>query len=171
MNKVIAIIFFCLLQFFGISQTITENNIDEFTKNKVVRTTWEPICKSKNIYAHVRGSKINDIYTLDIKIMNGGSVFAIKNGPNIMFKSISDSVIVLDVPKYEISCRGCGAINIIGSDGQGVALYIPIEKEVVEYLIKNPVKKMRIYTTDGYVESDLKEKFQETLSNIFRLIK
>lgn len=159
------------------SQTIKENQVDEFTKNKVIRTSWEPLSKNGNIYAHVRGSRINEIFYLDIKIMLagglkiGGSIFSIQDGPYIMFKLENDSILTLHNPKYEIACRGCGAINLIGSEGYGVNLKIPLEADKIDYLITHKITKIRLYTTDGYVEGEVKEKFSDMIAKEFKLIK
>jgi hypothetical protein len=158
-------------------QTIKENIVDEFTKNKVVRTSWEPLAKVNRFYAHSRVSKINDNVFLDLKIMIGrsfeigGSIFSIKDGPYIMFKLENDSVVTLTNPKYEIACQGCGAVNLIGSSGYGVNLKIPIDEPLIEHLSSHKVTKIRIYTTDGYVEEDIKEKFRETVLKELKLIK
>jgi hypothetical protein len=161
---------------FCISQKLTENQVDEFTKNTVKRTSWEPLSKTGRMYAHVRAAKINDKYSLDLKLMfkegllYGTSVFAVKDGQNVMLKLDNDSIVKLDVLKYEISCRGCGAINLIGSDGQGVHLIMLLDKETVAYLSGNKVVKIRVYTTDGYTESDIKEKHQQSISSLFKLL-
>lgn len=159
------------------AQELKENKIDEFTRNNVKRTSWEPLSKSGKLYVHARTSKINDAYFLDLKIMLGsamnigGTIFSITDGPNIMFKMGTDSVLSLVNPKYEVSCQGCGAINIIGSEGYGVHLSIPIDQNQFDYLFKNKVKKIRIYTTDGYTETDIKEKFEDIIIKELLLVK
>lgn len=154
------------------AQTLKENKVDEFTKNTVKRTSWEPISKTGKIYAHVRASKINDNTYLDIRtLFPAVEVFAIKEGEAVMIKLNTDSIITLTIPKGLVSCKGCGSVNIIGSDGYGVELNLELNKEQIESLAKNKVTKIRIYTTDGFVESAIKEKFQETINRVLKLIK
>lgn len=159
------------------AQTIKENQVDEFTKNKVIRTSWEPLCKSGNIYAHVRASKINDQLYIDLKFMLagslkiGGTIFSIADGPKIMLKLSNDTIVTLVNPKYEIACRGCGAVNLIGSEEYGVFLKIPVEDSQLDFITSYGIAKMRIYTTDGYVESDIKEKFKDIIINELKLVK
>jgi hypothetical protein len=154
------------------SQTLKENKVDEFTKNSVKRTSWEPVSKMGKIYAHVRASKINDQYYLDVKtILLAGDVFGIKEGDVVMLKMSTDSILTLNNPKHLVSCKGCGSVNIIGSDGYGVELNLPVLPDQVDYLISNKITKIRIYTTDGFVESDIKEKFQDAASRVLKLIK
>jgi hypothetical protein len=162
----------CFTSAYAHAQTIRENKIDEFTKNSVKRTSWEPISKIGKIYGHVRGSKINDQFYLDLKcILDGGNVVGIKEGPVVMLKMNTDSVITLINQKHIVSCKGCGSINIIGSDGYGVELNLPLTNDQVEYLTKNTATKIRIYTTDGYIESDIKEKFQDNIKNVLQMVK
>jgi hypothetical protein len=87
-----------------------------------------------------------------------------------MLKLDNDSVLTLNNPKYEIACRGCGAINLIGSEGYGVHIKIPLESDQIDYLIDHKIMKMRIYTTDGYVEGDVKDKFSDIIAKEFKLI-
>lgn len=173
MNKYTFI--FCLILLIGVNnlsaQTLKENKVDEFTKNTVKRTSWEPISKMGKIYAHARASKINDNIYLDIRsLFPAVDVFAVKEGEAVMIKLKTDSIITLTNPKAQVSCKGCGSVNIIGSDGYGVELNLLLNKEQIESLTKNKATKVRIYTTDGFVESDIKEKFQENIGKVLKLI-
>lgn len=174
MNKVACLS--CLLILIGVNnlnaQTLKEDKIDEFTKNKVKRTSWEPISKMGKIYAHARASRINDNIYLDIRtLFPSVDVFAVKEGGSIMLKLESDSVMTLINPKGQVACKGCGSVNIIGSDGYGVELNLPLTASQIELLTSNKATKLRIYTADGFIESDIKEKFQETISKVLKLVK
>jgi hypothetical protein len=72
--RIIIFLFIGLTGNYSFGQTIEENQIDEFTKNKVIRTSWEPLSKSGNIYAHARASKINESLYVDFKIMLAGGL-------------------------------------------------------------------------------------------------
>jgi hypothetical protein len=153
------------------SQTIKENQVDEFTKNKVIRTSWEFISKSK-IYAHVRASKINGDQTLDFRFMlpGGDHVFAIPTGDAIMFKLENDSIITLKNTEHKISCSGCGAVNIIGSQAEGVEIFSILSQADIEQLSKYKIKKIRLYTTDGYREAEIADKFQDIIKKELLII-
>lgn len=157
------------------AQTIKENQVDEFTKNKVIRTSWEFISKSK-VYAHVRASKINDEQTLDFRIMlpgglgSGDHVFAIPQGDAIMIKLENDSIRTLKNTEHKISCSGCGAVNIVGSQAEGIEIFSLLNKADFEQLSKYKIKKIRLYTTDGYKETEIAEKFQDIVKKELALI-
>lgn len=153
------------------AQKIAENKVDEFTKNTVKRTSWEAIQRTSTLTAYCRVSKINDVVYLELRCMLGGYVFAIDKGDKLMLMTDTDSVITLLNGKYEISCKGCGSINITGSALQGAELSYLVSNDEFNFLLNNRVKKLRLYTTKGYVEAELKDKFSETLMKEFALIK
>lgn len=168
------LIVFLSINCFG--QKLAENKVDEFTKASVKRTSWELLTK-KGIYSNVRLSYIDDRRYLDIKFMQsgyigfGGSIFSIRDGENISFKMSNDSIINLSVPKYEIACSGCGAVGLIGLQAYGIGINIPLNDSIIAVLSSTPVVKIRIYTTDGYIEADVPAKNQDLLKKEFALLK
>jgi hypothetical protein len=157
------------------AQTIKEDKLDEFTKNRVKRTSWEPLSKRGSIYTHVSAVKINNSFYLDLKVMlaggpKGGSIFSVNDGKSIMFKLQNDTILSLTNPKYEIACLGCGAVGLIGSQAYGVRISIPLNQSQYDFLASNKITKFRLYTTDGYVESEIKDNFQNIVIKEFQLI-
>jgi hypothetical protein len=174
--KHLAILISICFSFGSYAQTIKENQVDEFTKNKIVRTSWEPLSKKGKIYSHARASIINTTRYLELKIMLSAgltmehSVFAIEDGETVMLKLDNDSIVNLNNPEHQISCTGCGAINIIGGGVQGIHLKINLANMQIDNLINHKITKIRIYTTDGFVENEVPGKFQETVSKELKLI-
>ena len=177
MKLTATIICFLCLSIVTHGQMIKEDQVDEFTKNKVVRTSWEPLTKKGKIYSHARVSKINTTTYLDFKIMLSAgltmdhSVFAIEKGETVMLKLNNDTIVTLNNPEHLISCTGCGAINIIGSGVQGIHLKIDLTDNQISTLLDHKITKIRIYTTDGYVENEVPDKFQEIVSKELSLIR
>lgn len=150
-----------LLVFFGVltfGQTLEKNEVDEFTNNSVKRTSWETINMTMKFTAYFRISKINDNTYFDLKMMIGTSVFSINKGQELMIKLSNDNIVKLPNLEYAITCRGCGAKGLSGSEAQGIQVSYPISKEQIEQLKSGTGNKLRIYTNDGYVENDMKAK-------------
>lgn len=157
---------------FCFAQKLKVNKIDEFTNASVKRTSWETINYSgKSFMAYVRISKIDDILYLNLKIMlPSDEVFSIDKENELMIKTSTDSIITLYNLKYEISCTGCGANGLLGSALQGMEVSYKIPAEMVSYLLNNMIKKLRIYTTDGYVEDNINDKHAETFIKLLKLV-
>jgi len=148
------------------SQSLTGEIPTDPNKNKEKKTVWETFSKSKQIVAYTRASKLNDIVYLDVRlILQGGKVFAVNSGANLIFKMENDSLLTLNIPKYDVSCMGCGAIGAEGSETYGIELNITVGIDKVDALSKHKIKKIKVNTSDWAVESDVKEKFQETIKN------
>jgi hypothetical protein len=151
------------------AQHLAENKVDEFTKKSVKRTTWEKFIYSMKGSAFIRASKIDSTVLLDFKFSNT-DVISIREGSRFMLKTESDSIITLNSLEYTISCKGCGATGFAGSAAEGIEVRYPVSMEQVNYLISHPATKLRFYTTDGYLEFEIKEKFAKALQQQLMLI-
>lgn len=154
------------------AQKIVENKIDDFTKSKVIRTNWETFLIAKQLSGYVRCSQIDERLFLEFKIMLGGGapVFSVKEGESLMLKLNTDSIVSLSIPKSEVSCKGCGAIGLIGSAAHGMHLEFFLTKTTIETLTQNSIVKLRFYTRDGYAESEIKEKNRDLIARLLKLI-
>ena len=158
----------------SIAQTIVENKIDEFTNHKIVRSSWETLNISWKYTGYFRISQINETMYFDLKMgiaegMSKGKIFSIGENQEIMFKIESGEIIKLKNLRHEVTCIGCGAIGHAGSGGYGLSVSFVLPKENAEKLKNNKVVKIRIYTTDGYVEDDTKEKHAEKIRIALKL--
>ena len=153
-----------------LGQTLEENQVDEFSNNSVKRTSWETLNMTMTFSGYFRISRINDNNYFDLKLMLGGSVFSIDKDQQIMFKLDNGEFVKLSNLEYRITCTGCGAKGFSGSSAQGIKVSYPIDKEQFEQLRNNTVVKIRIYTNDGYVEDDTKEKHAKKIPAALKLV-
>ena len=173
MKKVLFFIFmssFALLK----SQELTENKVDEFTKNTVKRSSWELFNKgsfsANSFRSFFRLSQINDAIYLDIKMMPiGGGVYSISKGAKLMFKIDTGQIISVENLEYSLSCRGCGARGFAGSEAMGTQTSYRISKEDLLFLKTKLIHKIRIYTNDGYMEDEVSDKVRELLVGTIKL--
>src|SRR5690606_30477557 len=96
--------------------------------------------------------------------------FSIGKGQEIMFKLDNGEVVKLPNLEYAITCKGCGARGFGGSEGQGIEVFYMLNEEEFEKLKNNTVVKVRIYTNDGYVEEDVKEKNSKKIPIMLKLV-
>lgn len=152
------------------SQKLVENKIDEFTKHAVKRTSWEILMEKFGTTIYIRFSKIDSIEVLDLKIMLGGKVFAVSDGETLMLKLSNDSIMKLNTVSYEVACIGCGARGLPGSAAYGVHVKYIIDETNHELLKKYKIKKVRLYTTDGYHEEEVTKKRESILQETIVLV-
>lgn len=157
------------------SQELKENKVDEFTKNKVKKSSWELLTKgsfrANSFRSFFRFSQINDAYYIDIKMMPiSGGVYSISKGAELMFKVDTGQIISLKNIDYTISCRGCGAKGFAGSEAMGTQTSYVISKDDLLLLKNKLIHKMRIYTNDGYMEEEISDKSRELIVGTINLL-
>lgn len=156
-----------------IAQKIEVNKVDDFTKNRIIRTSWSTLYNggmSNPLWISIRVSKINGTHWLNVKLMNGNHVQSMQKDARLMLMLANDSIVTLYNSEYEISCYGCGATGFVGSSAQGIEADFVIDEDELSALQTNPIKKVRIYLTDGYSEGQLKDKFHGLLIDDIRLV-
>lgn len=166
MKKIIIafLLFTCLMN----AQKIVENKVDEFTKNKVVRTDWEKISDSRGLYLYSRISKIDDSYYVEMKIPTN-YVTSINPEDDVSFMFENNEIINLKSTEYKITCYGCGSIGLAGSSALGLGFVCKTSNLDIEKFKNNLVKKIRINKSTGYSEDELKSKNSEKLRSMFLL--
>jgi hypothetical protein len=153
----------------SIAQKLEENKKDDFTNDSIKHTSWETFCSSFTINSHFRMSQINNQKTFDVKIMLD-KMFFIDEDAKMMLKLASGEVVTLQNLKAAKTCSGCGAIGFRGSEAPGIEVVYPMTKEDVEKLKANKVVKVRIYTSLGYLEEDVKDKNSEKIGKSLTLL-
>lgn len=151
------------------AQTIEENYTDDFTNNKIIRTSWEVFSRNPDLNGYLRISKINNKTYLDLKLFTG--VVSMEKGSEFMLKLTNDSIVKLAANETVISCLGCGAIGLLGSQAYGLNVSFELAEEIIALLFQKPVKKARIYFRTGYREADIKEKFGDVIQKLLSLVK
>lgn len=166
-----AIIFSLIfLPLFSVSQKLTENKVDEFTKNTVKRTSWNVLTPANKFRSMVRVSAINGLSTLNLKVICGGDVFSVEEGAKLMLMTETDSVVTLSNDEYAISRIGEGSDGMAFSALRGVNLTFIVPESSRGVLRENKIKKIRLYTTDGYVESEVKSGNADLIMKQFDLV-
>ena len=152
------------------SQTIVEDKVDAFTKKQIKKTSWETLSNIGRIYSYTRVEKIDSTIWLNLRFITGSTI-AMREDAKFMLMSDLDSVVSLQNSSFQLSCTGCGAIGFYGSAAPGIDVSFIVSESKKNTLINyNRIKKIRIYTTDGYIEADIKEKHSKSLIKQFQLL-
>lgn len=173
MNKYLLIFLFPLYSF---SQQVVVNEIDEFTKDKKIKVTCTKTDRWKV------SDNISDDW-MGLAVYLGAWHFTPKGfhaGGYVAEIGLSGSTIVNCFSEYDgkiiwlfedgdtcelkqISRTDCGTAHI--------SARFTILQDDLNKLITKKVKKLRIYTTDGYSDYTIKEKKIEAIQQTFALLK
>lgn len=129
------------------------DRIDDMTGSIEKITNWCTLSAKRYTY-YCRFSKINNALHFELKF-GANQVFAVNEGNVLLIKYGNDSVKYFNNEKYTISRRGGGAINLMSSGLEGIHLYFHINKDELEWFTKNKIIKIRINTTEGYIDVDI----------------
>ena len=170
MKKVVLLVWLVALATVSYSQGITKSETDEFTDEKVVYTTWDQL--------NVSGLSCNNVLLFKFRLENGNQYFhlnwvfdkitSVSEGEKVMFKLKDGTLVKFTNLSSVISSRGGGSMNVTCKDSYGVSLVLKTDLSVFADE-SNPIEKVRIYTTDGYVDIDIKAKYAEKVSNLYKI--
>lgn len=142
------------------SQKIEKNVKDDMTGDKIIQTDYSYFKKGFNDWSFYRFNSINKKIYFDIKISLGSKVFSIREGMELIFKFENDSIIKLKSPVSEISSRGQASIGLMGSGLPGVSIGYPINQEILYKFQNWRIKKVRVYTSEGFEEWEVSDDYK-----------
>lgn len=150
------------------SQEIVKNEIDDFTGNRVIETSWEKLAWGlgvpSGIYTRIRS--INGTMVLDMKYMIDDAV-VIGKGDKLMFLDTNKKPYEVHSIDTYMGVKGGGAIGLAGSAVWGIHAQYSGD---LGFLNTSTIQKIRIYTTKGYYDKEIKKKYQNTLQELYKLV-
>jgi len=153
-------------------QKIEKSQIDNFTGEKVVYTSWERIKMGKgatgenNLLFMFRHE--NNTNYLHLKWITA-EILSVLDDARIMFKFNDNSIITLNSIYSVVASRGGGVNGLSWSNAIGLeAIYKG--SEIGGFAKQLVVTQMRIYTTKGYVDIDLNDKDAQKINRAFQLL-
>ncbi|URM37195.1 hypothetical protein [Flavobacterium anhuiense] len=146
------------------------NEIDEFTKNKILETKENLFTLSGmglGFSCAYTLKKINDNRYINLHI-TAPSIFTLRESHEIMFKTEKDSTIDL---KFIESIVANGTYNTsLKSTHWSAQTMIPITAEAYERLKNEKITKLRVYTVDGHHDDDVSEKRDKKFKELLKCI-
>lgn len=152
----------CVLPLMASAMKIETDEIDEFSGNRTLITSWEGICKND---IHIRFRLQNGLLRLDFKMFYNGSI-VIGKGDKLMFKSTNDNIGAFESTDIYSGTRGGGATGINGSGAWGI--YATYSGDI-SYFSDNITRLIRVYTTDGYIDKKVSESDGIKLEKLYSL--
>jgi hypothetical protein len=172
MRKVLFLLLFSIpMSSICFGQKLKENKVDEFTGRVIKRTSLEYIVNEQPIFGNpfilgVQVERIDDLVVLKVELQLS-SVFSIRKDQNLMLKLEEDKMVTLKNNEYVISDRyGDRQIAHINY----VIGYINEDSETLNLIKNYKAAKLRIYTSDGYIDKEIKEKNQDIIKKCVELV-
>ncbi|HEY4198630.1 MAG TPA: hypothetical protein VGM63_23980 [Mucilaginibacter sp.] len=158
------------IAFNSYGQKLEENKKDDFTGDTIKNVSWESlgISLSMDAYRYFRISKSNSNVSFELKITPFKAI--VPKGSEIMFKLASGDVVTLKSMEDVESCLGCGATGYKASRTKGVYLKYLMSNEQCGKMKTDKVLKIRIYTSDGSLDWDIKDSVAKKIIKSLELI-
>lgn len=161
MKRILLALCLCI-PFVASSMKIAKDEIDEFTGNRTLITSWEGLC-ANNI--HVRFRLQNGLKILDFKLVENDAI-VIGEGDKLMFKSTVDNIGEFSSIGIYRGEKGGGAVGINGSGNWGImATY----QGDLAYFADNIVRLARVFTTDRYIDKKIGEGDGKKIQKLYAL--
>lgn len=158
-----------LIPYWATSQKIAVNETDEFTGNRVIKTEWEKLSAYLDFtVTYSRISKINGDYFLEIKHMND-KINTIPKEEIMYLKLKNGEIIELLNLETTVSSHGGGSIGFAGSKALGFHLIFHLPEMTYYKLRESLLEKIRINTSEGYIEVEVVEKKAKVFLNCLKL--
>lgn len=150
------------------------NEVDEFTKKTILETKAQTLTISGmgvGFSTAISFRKVDSNRYLKLKIASP-SVFSLRKGDKIMFKTDSENTIDLEFENTVIADYNSG--TLIGttrtpSNWTG-DIFINISDEIYNRLLNENILKLRVYTSDGYVDDDVSSKRNKKVKELLKCI-
>jgi hypothetical protein len=156
------------------AQKLIENEFDEFEKINIKKTSWCSLMKrpgsARPYRAEFQLCKKDTLVYLKVKMMLNNKVYSISKGDKISFLLENENVVSLYSNEYTVAGIGDGAVGYGGSANYGTETNYIITKENIKNLYSSIIKKIRIETSDGYIDEIDKRKVDLHLKKCLELV-
>lgn len=163
--KGILIIFLCILGLNAGGQSdsceYTRKEVDEFTGSSVTITKFSKLYTDLTTVIRVQLVQVDSFYSIVIG-MNIGQIYAIDQGAQLMFILANDSVFATSSLKSMVAS---GQPSSAGTIWYGETPF-DLSKEGLATLATYGIKKLRIYTSGGYVEKTISAKNSNSVKDM-----
>lgn len=103
-------------------------------------------------------------------MMIGNKVYSVEKGEVLYLKFTDEEILKISNSENQLTTYGAGATGLAGSKMLGVELTCIINQANLSKLQEKTLAKVRVYTSDGYVEAEVKDKQAGIFKDLAKLI-
>ena len=150
-------------------QEIKKNEVDEFTGAQVIETSWEKVVwqMKPDMCMYARFRIVNGREILDIKCMRNNPLVVTPDDP-IMFLDENKASHKFYPTDTFMGGKGQAAVKVMEQSSWGIYIHY---KGNFSFLLNSAPLKLRWYTSEGYIDGEIKKKHQKNLPELYRLAK
>lgn len=172
--SVLACISFCIS---ANAQKIKVNEIDKFTKQRVIETSFEKIVSDKSVLGSSGGRLMKNIWIAFRKVNENeylrlkwctNNVLAMDSNADVIFLDDKGNTYTFQNTDFTVAGKGEGTVGAFGSALYGLNIYLTGDCSALE---GKTITDMRINTTDGYIDFELNKKATNTISKTYKVFK
>lgn len=142
---------------------IKVDEIDEFTGQRRLITSWEDFCQKE---CHIRFRLQNGHQYLDFKLWWGKPDLIIGEGDDLLFKSTDDNIVSFEPTGTFTSSIGGGAVGIVASGAWGIQATYTGD---LSYFADNITRLIRINAFEGYIDKKVSEGDGKKIQKLYNL--
>ncbi len=168
MKRQLIVIALCVISMAAFSQKIKikVDEVDEFTGQRIIKTSHFPLSSNKDMGLGCRVTKIDNHYFITTSYTNSSmQLFSIRKDENMSIK-LDSTVYNIDAIKMFHSKSN----KIAGYRIHNITAIYSIKVDVIEEILKSNTMKVRVYSSSGFTSGDVKEKDLNNLKKAFRLV-
>lgn len=159
------------------AQKIKVNEIDKFTKQQIIETSFEKIVSDKNVLGSTGGRLMKNIWVAFRKVGETeylrlkwctNNVLSLSKNADVIFLDDKGNTYTFQNTEFTIAGQGEGTVGAFGSALYGLNIYLAGDCSALEGKV---ITDMRINTTDGYIDFTLNKKAAETISKTYKVFK
>jgi len=153
---------------FGQNCDFLRNEVDDMTGNKVIELEPEKIYKKMKTRGpekiDVNLMKVNNSVVLYIDQYLQGDAYSISEDDDVIMKFNDDSTLKLD--NYNSEVADYKKLGLSGASTQWVVTYkIKLDESEINELTNKHIVKLRTYSSEGFIDFEVKDKFSKVLMN------
>ena len=164
----LSVILLCSLLVNG--QKLKTSEIDEFTGVRKLSTSWEYIGFSMGFSPKIRILQSDEMFMINLKAIIHPRRVSVDKDDRFFIKFEDETIIELYNLEYTMSCIGCGATGMGGSEGQGLDLNFRITEQNLIDLKEKTIVKVRLESDKSYFESSTKSRHAKKIKSLAALV-
>ena len=159
------------------AQKIKTNEVDKFTKKKVIETSFEKIVSDNSVLGSTGGRLMKNIWIAFRQVGDNeylrlkwctNNVIALSENADVIFLDNEGNTYTFKNTGFTAAGQGEGTVGMYGSALYGLNIYLTGDCSLLEN--KN-ITDMRINTTEGYIDFKIDKKSFEVISMTYQVFK
>ena len=152
---------------------LAQDYVDESTHDVVKSSYWQVFERGslhRTMNTFYRVASINGKLFLELKIIQGGDVFVVPRNGEFKLLLEDGKIVTLYNTEYKTTTKGDGARHWAGSGAEGLMLSFPLTRDDASAIVHSYVKRIRLYTGEGFVERRITDTHAELFKDEMSLV-